>query len=312
MNASHASPQAESAAACGITGHALVSARRSEIAALRDRPGPDGAPALPPRFLRHCDEHTVVGVHAVLRALAARGPEPVDLGRHAVVAASCQVGRLIAAQTLANLATAGGVSVSPHIVPQCSLHSVAGAVSVGLGMRGPQLGVGGGPDALAEGLFAAATIIHAAVAAGDPPCVWLVATEWEEEPTLDDAGLAAGDPVCRALAIAIEPDAPGADHAGGRSGAGVARGLVAAARRTPAPSVASLSLSLRFPERPRLRVVAPEAGGGLADFARALDMCREGTALVSWAIECPWGGEIRVSRRLAAAAPAHVRLRGAA
>ncbi|MFM9024098.1 MAG: hypothetical protein ACKON7_01935, partial [Planctomycetaceae bacterium] len=40
-----------------------------------------------------------------------------------------------------------------------------------------------------------------------------------------------------------------------------------------------------------------DADGGLAEFARALDMCREGTALVSWTIECPWGAEIRVSRR---------------
>lgn len=312
MNASHASPHAESAAACGITVHALVSARLSEIAALRDGPGPAGGPALPPRFLRHCDEHTVVGIHAVLRALAARGPDPVDVGRHAVVAASCQVGRLSAAKTLANLAAGGGVSVSPHIVPQCSLHSVAGAVSVGLGMRGPQLGVGGGPEALAEGLFAAATIIHAAAAAGAPPCVWLVATEWEEEPALDAAGSAVDDPVCRGLALAIEPDAPLDAHAGGRSGAAVARSLVAAARRTPAPSVASLSLSVRFAETHRLRVVSPAAGGGLAEFARALDMCREGTALVSWAIECPWGGEIRVSRRPAAVAPAPGRLRGVA
>ena len=313
MNASQSEHRAERTAACGITGHALVAARLSEIAALRDRPGPAGAPALPSRFLRHCDEHTVVGVHAVLRALAARGGEAADVGRHAVVAASCQVGRLCAAKTLANLATGGGVSVSPHIVPQCSLHSVAGAVSVGLGMRGPQLGVGGGPDALAEGLFAAATIIHAAAAAGDPPCVWLVASAWEEEPVLDHAGAAAGDPVCRALALAIEPDAPGTAHEGGRSGAAVARGLVAPARRTPAPSVASLSLSLRFPETPRLRVVAPAAGGSLAEFARALDMCREGTALVSWAIECPWGAEIRVSRRPAdVAAASAVRLRGAA
>ncbi|MFM9024276.1 MAG: hypothetical protein ACKON7_02865, partial [Planctomycetaceae bacterium] len=40
----------EAPATCGITGHALVSARLSEIAALRDRSGPPGAPALPPRF----------------------------------------------------------------------------------------------------------------------------------------------------------------------------------------------------------------------------------------------------------------------
>lgn len=286
----------EPPATCGITGHALVSARLSEIAALRDRSGPPGAPALPPRFLRHCDEQTVVGVHAVLAALAARSPEPGGLSRHAVVAASRRLGRLAAAKTLAGLAAGGGVSVSPHIVPQCSLHSVAGAVSVALGMRGPHLGVGGGDDALAEGLFAAATIVHASATAGDPSCVWLVVTEWDAEPELDDTAAAVGDPVCRGLALAIEPQATDGSCAGGTAGAAANRGP-AASRRLPAPAVTSLSLSLRFPETPLPRIAGLDADGGLAEFARALDMCREGTALVSWTIECPWGAEIRVSRR---------------
>lgn len=290
-------------AACGITGHALVSARLSEIAALRDRAGPPGAPALPSRFLRHCDEHTVVGVHAVLAALAARPADPAGLSRHAVVSASRRIGRLAAAKTLTGLAAGGGVSVSPHIVPQCSLHSVAGAVSVGLGMRGPHLGVGGGDDALAEGLFAAITIVQASAAAGDPPCVWLVATEWDEEPELDDTAAPAGDPVCRALALAIEPDAP--DRAGrGGSRAAADHGPAAAARRAPASTAASLALSLRFPETRLPRVAGLDADGGLAEFARALDMCEEGTALVSWTIECPWGAEIRVARRSGLAARA--------
>jgi len=158
MHTRHEPTCIDSPAACGITGHALVSARFSEIAALRDRPGPAGAPTLPPRFLRHCDEHAVVGMHAVLAALAARGWAAPDLSRHAVVAASCRLGRVSAAATLTGLAAGGGVSVSPHIVPQCSLHAVAGVVSVGLGMHGPHLGVGGGDDALAEGLFAASRL----------------------------------------------------------------------------------------------------------------------------------------------------------
>lgn len=301
--------RSESPAACGIAGHALVAAPLSEIATLRDRPGPAGAPALPPRFLRHCDEHTVVGMHAVLAALAARGV-PADVSGHSVVAASCQVGRLTAARTLANLATGGGVSVTPHIVPQCSLHSVAGAVSVGLGMHGPQLGVGGGVDALAEGLFAAVTIAHAA-SAGDPPCVWLVATEWDEEPALDAAGAAAGDPLVRALALAIEPAAP--DAAGtGRSRTGASRGPAATSRRVSDTSSLALTMHLPGASRPCLQAVHP--AGRLAEFARALDMCRDGTALVSWVIECPWGAEIRVSRRRepAAGAVKAVPLRGAA
>ncbi|MEX0670287.1 MAG: hypothetical protein WD060_07515 [Pirellulales bacterium] len=90
---------------------------------------PAGAPQLPPRFLRHANEHTVVGLQAVLQTLAAGLSQP-ELSRHAVVAAACQPGRLAAARTLALLSSGGAVTVSPHVVPQCSLHSVAGAVSV--------------------------------------------------------------------------------------------------------------------------------------------------------------------------------------
>ncbi len=309
MHTTPSTAHAGQPAACGITGHALVSARLSDISALRERPAPPGAPALPARFLRHCDEHAVVGMHAILRVLASRGPECSDVSRHAVVSASCQLGRLAAAKTLANLATGGGVSVSPHIVPQCSLHSVAGAVSVGLGMHGPHLGVGGGTDALAEGLFAAATLMRASGTTGEPPCVWLVATEWEGEPALDDAGTPVDDQVCSGLAVAIEPDAPDQATDDDRHRVAAPFRTVPAPLRKAAVTTSSLSLTLRFPEAARLRVVTPSAAGRLADFARALDMCREGTALVSWALECPWGAEIRVSRRPGAATE---RLRGAA
>jgi len=293
----HRGPAGSAApAACAITGHALVAAPLSGIASLRDRAGPPGAPPLPSRFLRHCDEHTVVGVHAVLAALAARRAESADLAGHAVVAASRRIGRLAAAKTLTGLAAGGGVSVSPHIVPQCSLHSVAGAVSVGLGMRGPHLGVGGGDDALAEGLVAAIALVRAAGAAGSPPCVWLVATEWDDEPELDDAARPAGDPVCRAVALTIEPDTtPVGRQGGSRTAAG--RSEAGAARRPTAAATGALSLSLRLAESPLPRIAGHEADGGLEEFARVLDMCEEGTALVSWTIACPWGAEIRVTRQ---------------
>lgn len=275
-------PQAtgpDDAAECGIAGHAAFEARFSGIAALRDGAGPPGAPPLPARFLRHCDEQTVVGLHAMLRAIAAL-PEPVDLEQDAIVAASCQSGRLMAAKSLALLKTGGAVTVSTHIVPQASLHSIAGAASVALGMHGPHLGVGGGADALAEGLLAAITLAGSAGA----PRVWLVATEWDEEPALDPTGGTAGDPLCRAVALAIEP--------GGRR---------------------ELKLGARFPQLP---VESAVETGQLAAFIRALDMCGPGGALVAWTLTCPWGAEVRISRRRVAGRlvrePAPQRLREAA
>jgi len=281
-------PPGRPAAASGVGGHALVEARHSEIAALRDRPGPAAAPAVPPRFLRHCDEHTVVGLHAMLVAIAALPDPRPPLESHAVVAAPRHAGRLITARALVALREGGPVTVSPHIVPQCSLHSIAGAVSVALGIHGPHLGVGGGVDALAEGLCAALTL------AGDPASgaslVWLVATEWDEEPALDEAGTAVGDPLCRGLAVAIES-------------------VGASCRRPSRGACGSASEAAES----RLEL-ALHAGGGagcvqpaaitrpVAALAGALDMCRAGAALVSWSLACPWGGEIRVQSRPAAGA----------
>ena len=69
-------PNAEAVSvACGVASHALVEATLAEIPGLRDQPVPEGVSALPPRFLRHCDEQTVVGMRAVLAAIAAH-PEP--------------------------------------------------------------------------------------------------------------------------------------------------------------------------------------------------------------------------------------------
>jgi hypothetical protein len=270
----HRSPaSAASPAGCRIASHALVESPLDDIAALRNRPAPSSGPQLPPRFLRHADEQTVVGVHAVLAAIAA-SPGPLDLSRHAVVAAPCQAGRMTAARTLAQLPTGGAVTVSPHIVPQCSLHSIAGAVSVALGMHGPHLGVGGGPDALAEGLFAAATLV---AGGGNPTgaAAWLVATDWDEEPDLDPSGASRNAPVCRALAVLLEPLGSPVD--GGET--------------------APLSLAVRTPTKPAPGPRLHEPAGELVAFARALAMCAEGGALATWTVTCPWGAELRVSGR---------------
>ena len=239
---------------CRIVAHALVEARLTEIPALRDAAVPAGGPPLPPRFLRHCDEQTVVGVHAVLRGLAATG-RPLDtFARHAVVAAPCLPGRFMAAKSLAGLRQGGPVMVSTHVVPQGSLHSLAGAVSVGLGLRGPHVGVSGGPDALAEGLLTAVSLLHANTT-DETTGVWLVATAWDEEPPLDAEGTPLTDPLCRAVAVGLETG-----HAAG------------------------LTLSLEMPAAAADGdfTAIGEPATALADFAAALTACRDhGSAWVS-------------------------------
>ena len=123
---------APAACTAAVAAQAMIAARLSEIASLRNGGWPTTAPSLPQRFLRHADEQTVVGMHALLAAIASI-PEPRQpLDCDGVVAASCQAGRLAGAHTLVQARRGGGVTVSTQIVPQCSLHSPAGAVSVGL------------------------------------------------------------------------------------------------------------------------------------------------------------------------------------
>jgi len=270
-------PKAEAlSAACGVASHALVEATLAEIPGLRDCSVPEGVSALPPRFLRHCDEQTVVGMQAVLAAIAAH-PEPrPSFTSYGVVAAACQSGRIATAQSLAMLRTAGGVAVSPHIVPQCSLHSVAGAVSVALGMHGPNIGASGGQHAVSEGLFTCLSLLAADAAL---PGIWLVVSSWTQEPSLDAAGKpdcsplqdGRSGPICRALAVALTADAD-----------------------TVADKGISRRLTLHMPAA--IRVARPPEENRLAadeilDFARGL---AAGPA-ASWSQACPWGAEIRLA-----------------
>ena len=183
-----------------ILTHAAVEVRLSGLGAWRDAPGSATAPTLPKRFLRYCDEQTVVGMAAVLRAID-RLPEPrPSFDRWGVLAASCQAGRIMGAAAVIGTKSAGSQGVSPHVVPQCSLHSPASAVSVALSMHGPHFGIGGGPEAFDEAMLSACSM-----AATESDGAWLILTAWDDEPSLDAAGKPISDPVCCGLAMALLP-----------------------------------------------------------------------------------------------------------
>jgi hypothetical protein len=186
-----------------LCGQAMIAVRRHAIDALRHAPAPAGTADLPPRFLRHADEQTVVGIHAVLAAVAEAGLPSTALASCAVLAAPRLAGRPAAARTLSGWAAQGHATVSPHIVPQCSLHAMASAISVALGCHGPHLGVGGGPEAVAEAL----EVLPWLVRQGGGCRVLMVATGWDDEPALAANGGSAADPVCRAVAVVAEPAA---------------------------------------------------------------------------------------------------------
>lgn len=191
--------------ACSVAAHATLRVPLESLGALRDNAGLESSPPLPPRFLRHADEQTVVGLAAVLRAMAAPHMAGTDFADWGVLAAPRLPGRLSGAATLNRFVELGVPAISPHIIPQHSLHAVSSAVSVALGMHGPNFGIGGGPESTAEGLLVALTFLRAA----HVPGMWLVLTEWDREPIPDGQGGSVTPAVCCASALALVPGTGG-------------------------------------------------------------------------------------------------------
>jgi hypothetical protein len=72
-------------------------------------------------------------------------------------------------------------------------------ISVALKAHGPNLGVGGGPGAVAEGLLTGLTLMLEP----STPGVWLAMTEWNPEP--DVTNPSAVPAICHAVAVALMP-----------------------------------------------------------------------------------------------------------
>jgi hypothetical protein len=248
--------------ACSVAAYGVVEAALGELPALRDQPGSSSARPIPPRFLRYADEQTVVGLAAVLRAIDAHPLRDACFDEWGVLAAPRFLGRVVGAATFTKFIQNPQAAVSPHIIPQHSLHSVAGAISIALGMHGPNFGVGGGPEALAEGLTAGLTFLEY----GSVPGLWLVLTQWTPEPAPNPAGLIADDLVCRGVAMAL---VRGADH-----------GCVLRLSDGPIPRHAE---STRQTQHPQLTGLAAHLRGSADPGPHA-----------PWSCPMPWGGRVEV------------------
>src|SRR4051794_27278378 len=152
----------------------------------------------PGHFLKHADEQTVLAVAALDNVIQSSGLAPENYRDWAIIAAPRYIGRISGTTTLARYAKGGGPALSPHLIPQHSLHSISGALSILLSTRQPNFGVGGTDDSLAEGFLAALT-------APVDGCggIWLVSTAWSPEPQIGDGGCQNG-PVCHAVVLALE------------------------------------------------------------------------------------------------------------
>jgi hypothetical protein len=183
-----------------VVAHAAVRATAEELPALRRSPGTLGGVVPPASLLRHADEQTVVGLAAVLRAVESGGLDPGAFGGWAVIAAPRLLGRPTFEAVFPQFLAEGAWGVSPHLIPNHSLHAPSGVISQVLKAHGPNLGLGGAPGRDAEALLAAAAFLEG----GSVPGAWVVLTGWRDERSEDEA-----PPSCEAMALALTASRPG-------------------------------------------------------------------------------------------------------
>jgi hypothetical protein len=183
----------------GLLAWGTAQADLPAIAALRKNLPAWASPNTAGHFLKHADEQTVVAVQAVDRAMREQHLNARDQHDWPIIAAPRFPGRLAGVDAVARFTKGGGPALSPQLLAQHSLHSVAGALSILVGSRGPNLGVGGGWDALREGLLAALTMARPRGASG----AWLVLTGWQAEPVIAADGAIQNAPICQAAALAL-------------------------------------------------------------------------------------------------------------
>ncbi|OAI51801.1 hypothetical protein AYO44_04855 [Planctomycetaceae bacterium SCGC AG-212-F19] len=185
---------------CAIHGSGTVQFTAAEIHELRRRPFHGCEQAHRTASLKHVDPQTLAALLAVERSAHASGLDLDRMTDWGVIAAPRTPGRATISGALEKFGREGAWSVSPHLVPHCSLHSPSGTISQFWHMQGPNLGVGGFPGNEAHALLVAAAML----AEGSVSGLWVVWTGWQPEPV---PGASENEAVCRAAALALVPAA---------------------------------------------------------------------------------------------------------
>jgi hypothetical protein len=247
-----------------------VSADSPAIEAMRRNPGSLPGLDLPASFLKHADEQSVCAFVAVIKAIQEQGASLEQFQNWGVVGAPRYMGRLHGGGGIVKFFDQGVRGISPHSIPQNSLHSPSGVISVGLGMGGPNLGAGGGPAALAEGLMTAFVLLSEERLPG----VWLVSTEWEIEPVPQQNGRIVTEGPCHAVALMLEPAQER------KEGLQITFRVVGAGARRSSAATAAPSCDLRI--------------GALMDvLTQHRAAPREG---VLWSHRLDWGAEVSLAQ----------------
>ncbi|WP_165226919.1 hypothetical protein [Aquisphaera insulae] len=175
-----------------------------EIAAYRRRqePLPPGWPTPEAGVLRQSDEQTVVALAAAFEAIRRLDPDAAsEVASWGLLVAPRFLGREKLSQALTRFDEEGVWGVSPHLIPHFALHSPSGTLSLALGIRGPNLGIGGGAGSAFEGLLAALSWLDAGIV----PAVLLAITGWHPERIPGGAESSAEGSACEALALVLAP-----------------------------------------------------------------------------------------------------------
>lgn len=187
---------------CRLAGFAAVSAGAEQLAVLRKKPELPPNTTLPPGFLKHSDDQTVLSLVAVSRAMIALGHPTASYGAWGVVAAPNLFGRAGMFQAYLSFRQEGAWGISPHMIPHQSLHAVSGTLSQVLQIRGPNFGISGGPKAAGEAFLVAATMISE----NNLPGLWVVLSGHDAECLPRPDGKGSQTPaVCQAAALALKP-----------------------------------------------------------------------------------------------------------
>jgi hypothetical protein len=185
----------------GILALGVVQASQEQVRDMRTRLGPPGGPPFPASFLKPSDEQTVVALAAVLQAIERYGWQGHNFSRWGAVAAPRFLGRVNGAETIHKFETGGAWKVSPLFVAHRSMHAVSGTISQALKINGPNFGVGGGRNAVAEAMLTALSLLDDC----DLPGLWMALTQCDPEPRPDRQGAHTVPVSYQAVALALQP-----------------------------------------------------------------------------------------------------------
>ncbi len=167
-----------------IPNTSLVSARQ-EVQALY-------AETLPSSILKQADEQSLVALLAIHTAIQDSSKRTRDFEQWGLVASPRLPGRRRIADFLVKFREQGAWSASPHVIPNCSLHSASGLLSQALGLHGPNFGAGGMIGSEKEALWAGFSLLE-----GEQlPGVWILFTGWDRESLT-------GEGQCQAAVLAL-------------------------------------------------------------------------------------------------------------